>query len=220
MFIATHKKIANSAYDMLDVKLQVLIDRDSLIKGSYLPDTNLKYAFKWHNYEDTIKFVKDKIEEILSNEHCSKTLGKKLGFICHFIADYCSPFHTNKNYNKRNLFSHINYERKTRNNLDFIFVKDYELKNRFFLSLETLVEDMEEFINKYMQGEKNIKKEAKYALLNSYHIINLIMTEYIKIHVDNYSYIDLIPLHNMPIAAYSPSKDLVATSNFEEVEYL
>ena len=220
MFIATHKKIASSAYDMFDIRVQGLVDKTAFIEGSHYPDTNFKYTVMCHDYEHTINIVKDKINEILHETHDEKTLGKKLGIICHFLADYCSPYHANNKYKKRNIVEHLKYERKTLNKVDFVLLQSHELQNKYFSSIKTLPEDLRVFIDKHMQGEKNMRSEVKYALLNSYHVINLIMSEYIKIHIDKNNYIDLIPVQEIPSVAYYPSMESAMNSVYDEVKYL
>ena len=51
-----------------------------------------------------------------------------------------------------------------------------------FTSVKSLSGDLKSFIDKHMQGEKNAANELKYAILNSYSILSMIMREYIQAH--------------------------------------
>ena len=211
MFIATHKKIAVSAYNMLNPEMKLLINKKAFIDGSYYPDFNFKYTVINHDYESTIEIIQNKINKILSKRQKKKELSKKLGIICHFIADYCSPFHTNERYKNQSIIAHLNYENKTNKQINQVELTDIETKTQYIHGLNSISADLYGFIKTHMQGEKNMEKEIKLAVLNSYHIICLIMTNYINLHVNNDTIID-----SLPFAPFYPPKDAAAIySNLE-----
>ena len=115
MFIATHKKISECIYDMLSDGFRQYIDMNSMIKGSYFPDVNFKYTVINHDYEGTITIVNKHLKFMLEKKLPSKELGWYLGIICHFVSDYCSPYHPNNHFKKRGLVEHLIYENKTNN---------------------------------------------------------------------------------------------------------
>ena len=201
MFISTHKKIAISAYNMLNPEIKFLINKKTFINSSYYPDINFKYTVINHDYENTIEILQDNVNKILSKRQKKKTLSKKLGIICHFIADYCSPFHTNERYKNQSVIAHLNYENKTNQQNNPIFLTDIETKTRYIHNVHSISDDLGSFIKTHMQGEKNIDRELKLAVLNSYHIIALIMTYYIDLHISN-AIID-----SLPFISYYLSRD-------------
>ncbi len=214
MFIATHKKIAEYAYEMLSDDIKSYIDTNSLIEGSYYPDVNLKYTTINHDYEGSIGILTKHIKAILKKRQDSTELGKHLGIICHFVTDYCSPYHTNATYKRRGIIEHLSYEYRTKNFPSVFAIQDYEYNHSYFTGVNKLPIELKKFIDNHMQGKKDISRELKLSLLNSYHVLNIIMKEYIKIHITKDNFISFIAPdeYALPAAAYSVSN---AALNFE-----
>ena len=154
MFIATHKKISECIYDMLSDEFSQYIDMNSMIKGSYFPDVNFKYTVINHDYEGTITIVNKHLKFILEKKLPSKELGWYLGIICHFVSDYCSPYHPNNHFKKRGLVEHLIYENKT-NNYNWAFeIHNSEYKKSFFTGINKMPLELKNFIDKHMQSKK------------------------------------------------------------------
>ncbi|MBN2880043.1 MAG: zinc dependent phospholipase C family protein [Clostridia bacterium] len=208
MLIATHKLIACIVYDMLKAEMKNLIDRDSFMEGSYSPDTNLKYRKILHDYEHSMYIIDSITNKMANSLYGEKWLGKKLGIICHFIADYCSPYHTNEQFKNKSLIKHLRYETKTHNSsLCLTLTGEYSTPPFDFSSTQTLSSDLKTFIDQYMQDEKNTMKELRFAILNSYSIISMIMSEYLSTHYFAQGSAEAFFIEETPVPSFYQSND-------------
>ncbi|MEX1376406.1 MAG: zinc dependent phospholipase C family protein [Eubacteriales bacterium] len=221
MFIATHKKIAAYAYDMISFSTQCLINKDSYIEGSYFPDTNIKYTVVAHEYKRTIGIVEEKIDEILSSRHAPDVLGRNLGIVSHFVADYCSPYHTNDKYRKQSLVKHLAYEKQTNDIVDKILnnINRFTHTQPYPLYFNTLSEDLKSFIQIDMQSQKCMEKEVTYAAINTIRVVNMIMDRYISLyHMDDaYS---ASGKYEIPSADYYTMYNISDDGMYEDADYL
>lgn len=112
MIYQTHVQIAETIYKELDAFSSTYLSKREFIKGSNHPDYDLYYRFIKHHYEGSIAVVRELLIEVTSKKMSRYERGFKMGIIAHFLADYMCSYHSNPNYNRKNLATHIRYEQK------------------------------------------------------------------------------------------------------------
>lgn len=174
----THENIAELIISQFTEDDKRLVSRSDFKNASKAPDFELRYLTLKHTFEGSFNEVETLIEDILSKKQNRTELGYKLGVISHFISDYCCSYHSNPEFNQRNIVSHVRYE--------FLLSKleispKLLIENSFHTTIDTIKEDLMVFIkNNYESDEADIHTDLKNAVSLTKYIFDLILYEYKK----------------------------------------
>lgn len=180
MMMNTHKSLAISFIENVELNRQFLINDKHFIWGNLKPDSVSKYKFKKHYFDESFNMIVNKIHFLSSltvdDIYIRYSVGKfnqELGVICHFLCDYfCIPHYQRWEFKSPGAVKdHVLYE----NDLNK-FTKSYILKKDINTSIT--VEGIKKYIynlQKEYNGIVSYEKDLQYASHICNTIINMIL---------------------------------------------
>lgn len=183
MLLATHKCIGEMIYTAFNERFDIILDQQSLLRGSTAPDIRpLMFVMK-HSPEGAMWLVEKKIQWLISQDpgrisRYNKVFSYTLGIVLHFVCDFFCRAHNDKKYT--NLARHIAYEKKL-----VRFGDNYkDVMQQVFLSLEPFeeaasCEDILHFVKEkhlvYLQQEESMETDLEYASIMSKMVTHMIL---------------------------------------------
>ncbi|MDY2631848.1 MAG: zinc dependent phospholipase C family protein [Clostridium sp.] len=184
MMMNTHKSLAISFVENVELNKSFLINYKHFIWGNLKPDSVSKYKFKKHYFDESFNMIVNKIQ-FLSSLSVDEifiiySIGKfnqELGVICHFLCDYfCIPHYQRWEFKSPGAVKdHVLYE----NDLNK-FSKTHKVRKELNTSLTC--DDIRVYIyslQKEYEGIVSYEKDLQYASHICNTIINLILDEVI-----------------------------------------
>jgi len=181
MLTPTHHKMSKIIYDQFIPDDKVMISRTNFIKGSAAPDFIKSFKTYGHNIPESLDFVIDLINDLVSKKHHREDFGFKLGTITHFIADYACTYHANPVYIKRNIAEHLLYEYKIEQLK--INPKMIMYTKKYIESFETLHVDLQSYFENHKHYKPDPKRDFIQAIQLIKRICDLVIFTYKKNHV-------------------------------------
>ncbi|MDY6226805.1 MAG: zinc dependent phospholipase C family protein [Clostridium sp.] len=184
MMMNTHKSLAISFVENVELNKSFLINYKHFIWGNLKPDSVLKYKFKKHYFDESFNMIVNKIQFLSSlsvdDIFIIYSIGKfnqELGVICHFLCDYfCIPHYQRWEFKSPGAVKdHVLYE----NDLNK-FSKTHKVRKELNTSLTC--DDIRVYIyslQKEYEGIVSYEKDLQYASHICNTIINLILDEVI-----------------------------------------
>lgn len=183
IFAETHKIIARSLLENLQLKHDIELNEDRLLWGSIVPDLFPKYKLQRHYIEDSLHFVSNEIVTLIfvsrfmnlydhKNSLTMKLFSRKVGIISHYLSDYCCMAHA-KNWSFNGSFvKHVQYEKavnEAATNHVFESVsletEEIDLHSEPILRLRKLIsEQIASIIEEYKAQEESIACDLNFAL--------------------------------------------------------
>lgn len=165
----SHIQVGKLIYQILKQN-DIYLNKNFFVFGNIEPDLTLFLLNKPHHKKEFDDYVKNEIL-FVSNIGIENTASidsnysRKLGIICHYIADFFCLAHNNF-YNS--IWSHIKYEsnlykymkkhKKTLKNINFVL----ELKN--FKTVDQLINEIERIHNEYLRSFHSKGFDVLYSL--------------------------------------------------------
>lgn len=180
----THKSLAISFVENVELNKSFLINYKHFIWGNLKPDSVSKYKFKKHYFDESFNMIVNKIQFLSSlsvdDIFIIYSIGKfnqELGVICHFLCDYfCIPHYQRWEFKSPGAVKdHVLYE----NDLNK-FSKTHKVRKELNTSLTC--DDIRVYIDslqKEYEGIVSYEKDLQYASHICNTIINLILDEVI-----------------------------------------
>lgn len=174
MIYQTHVQIAETVLKELDAFSRTYISSKEFIKGSNHPDYDLYYRFIKHQYEGSIRVVRELLIDITSVKMSRYERGFKMGIVAHFLADYMCSYHSNPYYSRKNLATHIRYEQKLHKETKDVSIFDETLfKSK---DIDGFVVEIADFILHNMHTIEISKREdLKRAMSIVNHMVKLVL---------------------------------------------
>ena len=184
MMMNTHKSLAISFVENVELNKSFLINYKHFIWGNLEPDSVSKYKFKKHYFDESFNMIVNKIQFLSSlsvdDIFIIYSIGKfnqELGVICHFLCDYfCIPHYQRWEFKSPGAVKdHVLYE----NDLNK-FSKTHKVRKELNTSLTC--DDIRVYIyslQKEYEGIVSYEKDLQYASHICNTIINLILDEVI-----------------------------------------
>ena len=184
MMMNTHKSLAISFVENVELNKSFLINYKHFIWGNLKPDSVSKYKFKKHYFDESFNMIVNKIQFLSSlsvdDIFIIYSIGKfnqELGVICHFLCDYfCIPHYQRWEFKSPGAVKdHVLYE----NDLNK-FSKTHKVRKELNTSLTC--DDIRMYIcslQKEYEGIVSYEKDLQYASHICNTIINLILDEVI-----------------------------------------
>ncbi|MGN0027098.1 MAG: zinc dependent phospholipase C family protein [Clostridium sp.] len=184
MMMNTHKSLAISFVENVELNKSFLINYKHFIWGNLKPDSVSKYKFKKHYFDESFNMIVNKIQFLSSlsvdDIFIIYSIGKfnqELGVICHFLCDYfCIPHYQRWEFKSPGAVKdHVLYE----NDLNK-FSKTHKVRKELNTSLTC--DDIRVYIyslQKEYEGIVSYEKDLQYASHICNTIINLILDEVI-----------------------------------------
>ena len=182
MMMNTHKSLAISFIENVELNKQFLINDNHFIWGNLKPDSVSKYKFKKHYFDESFNMIVNKIHFLSSltvdDIYIRYSVGKfnqELGVICHFLCDYfCIPHYQRWEFKSPGAVKdHVLYE----NDLNK-YSKSYILRKDVNTSIT--VDNIKKYIfniQKEYNGIVSYEKDLQYASHICNTIINMILDE-------------------------------------------
>ncbi|MDY4251156.1 zinc dependent phospholipase C family protein [Clostridium sp.] len=184
MMMNTHKSLAISFVENVELNKSFLINYKHFIWGNLKPDSVSKYKFKKHYFDESFNMIVNKIQFLSSlsvdDIFIIYSIGKfnqELGVICHFLCDYfCIPHYQRWEFKSPGAVKdHVLYE----NDLNK-FSKTHKVRKELNTSLTC--DDIRVYIyslQKEYEGIVSYEKDLQYASHICNTIISLILDEVI-----------------------------------------
>lgn len=182
MMMNTHKSLAISFIENVELNKQFLINDNHFIWGNLKPDSVSKYKFKKHYFDESFNMIVNKIHFLSSltvdDIYIRYSVGKfnqELGVICHFLCDYfCIPHYQRWEFKSPGAVKdHVLYE----NDLNK-YSKSYIIRKDINTSIT--VDNIKKYIynlQKEYNGIVSYEKDLQYASHICNTIINMILDE-------------------------------------------
>lgn len=182
MMMNTHKSLAISFIENVELNKQFLINDNHFIWGNLKPDSVSKYKFKKHYFDESFNMIVNKIYFLSSltvdDIYIRYSVGKfnqELGVICHFLCDYfCIPHYQRWEFKSPGAVKdHVLYE----NDLNK-YSKSYIIRKDINTSIT--VDSIKKYIfnlQKEYNGIVSYEKDLQYASHICNTIINMILDE-------------------------------------------
>lgn len=182
MMMNTHKSLAISFIENVELNKQFLINDNHFIWGNLKPDSVSKYKFKKHYFDESFNMIVNKIHFLSSltvdDIYIRYSVGKfnqELGVICHFLCDYfCIPHYQRWEFKSPGAVKdHVLYE----NDLNK-YSKSYIIRKDINTSIT--VDSIKKYIynlQKEYNGIVSYEKDLQYASHICNTIINMILDE-------------------------------------------
>jgi len=128
----SHILIGKLLYVYMKSEYGICLDRKSFVRGNYLPDFSIGLVTSPHYIKYKLKFVEREIAALSERHFMSADIGKensrRLGIICHYIADFFCFAHSERFC--ESMAAHVDYERRLHR---FLMVKQSVLSGIRFL---------------------------------------------------------------------------------------
>ncbi|NLM03827.1 MAG: zinc dependent phospholipase C family protein [Clostridiales bacterium] len=166
MLPQSHIIIAKQIYKHIDKKLNVQLDKKSLIYGSIKPDIPFNSSGVPHFKPDSFDYISNKIYELSlqplsNNTEFIKYISRNIGIVTHYIADYFCVPHNDRKYYKKHIINHFNYEAYLHKEY-MVHMKNVNISNKLFNldshnlhSIKSLIDDLHNIYTSKGESFKN-----------------------------------------------------------------
>lgn len=180
MLVETHKLIANTLLDHIEIEEFPLIKSNYFLWGNIKPDCFSVYKFKKHYEFESFNMIINKCNFLASLNidtinylYRVRRFNQELGVICHFICDFfCRPHYERWEFKSPKVTKqHIMYERELSK-----FAKDFCFQEQSFNNFR--IDEMDEFLRDLLEQYKDnndYENDLKYAYFACYNVINSIL---------------------------------------------
>jgi len=172
MWIMSHRYLAKKIHYYIKEKYGLDLRLDLLQYGSIKPDVHWHYIKISHYYDEGYVYCLEEIGQLLKDSKYQdiKKFSQKLGIVLHFIADFHTFAHNEKDLQK-NMSKHLLYEFKLHQALlhyDFR-VDDYHICCGSVHSL------MKRLVQEYIKAEPSLENDMRFIYTATLSITDLMV---------------------------------------------
>ncbi|MDO5725955.1 MAG: zinc dependent phospholipase C family protein [Tissierellia bacterium] len=200
----THKLIAGHIHSHLEDRYGINLDKKQFLKGSIAPDVEPQYKLNRHYIDYSLNFVVAKIVKLIylnkllnqspRQTFQSKYMSKELGVISHYLCDFVTQPHNERNKFKRLFKSHLKYEYILHQvalhhdfEKDIINIPDMNIMEFDGMSLaKGIARYINSVVDEYTQKE-SFKNDLNYAMSLNVKVMEFVV-ETVFLYADEVSY--------------------------------
>lgn len=166
MKIKTHVKIAELAFNNHIKVIPKGFSKFMFNFGLVMIDQSWHVHTHPHYMQKSLKYIIEKIEELLSIKRFNGYYSLQLGIVIHYLCDFCCNAHISGSVG--NIAYHLKYERELQrylldnfDNLRNDFNKSLNNKSRLLNSFTSIKTSIENMLDDYMKGDESYLLDIK-----------------------------------------------------------
>ncbi|QAA34366.1 hypothetical protein C1I91_23500 [Clostridium manihotivorum] len=167
MIINSHLVFSKIIYRNCVKKLNFKLNKRKFMYGNVKPDFECNTSNQHHTMGETIEDVKNYCHRLLNDNLSKDEFSITLGMVCHFICDYFCLYHREE-YKNKSFIAHLLYEVFLHINLRLMLILGLlNSSEQDELYIQNPITTLMELQDSYLSSRDSVKKDIKYAILAS-----------------------------------------------------
>ncbi|WP_238475871.1 zinc dependent phospholipase C family protein [Clostridium manihotivorum] len=143
------------------------MNKRKFMYGNVKPDFECNTSNQHHTMGETIEDVKNYCHRLLNDNLSKDEFSITLGMVCHFICDYFCLYHREE-YKNKSFIAHLLYEVFLHINLRLMLILGLlNSSEQDELYIQNPITTLMELQDSYLSSRDSVKKDIKYAILAS-----------------------------------------------------